>query len=96
LPDANTPRGRRWHGERGGTLEEDLDETLVKQKLLQKLKRAEAEGGTHEYRWGARARAMLLEQDIIGFIAQVYGDQPQAWLERLGKLPAAEQPQAAH
>ena len=61
----------------------------MRDRLLQKIKRAEADGSTHEYRWGPRARALMTEQDVVSFIARVYGDEPQAWLERLGKLPPA-------
>jgi hypothetical protein len=66
-----------------------LENTLVAEKLLQKLKRIENDGHVYEYRWGARARAVLKEEDVIGFIAQVYGDRPEDWLQRLGKAPAA-------
>lgn len=67
---------------------EDYIGDLIKERYLQKVRVMETEGTVHEYRWGAKARAELTEKDIISFVAKVFGDDPQVWMERLGKVVA--------
>ena len=59
-----------WFGDLG-SMDAYLDKVLVADRYLQKIKRIETDGAAYEYRWGPHARALISEQDIISFIAQV-------------------------
>ena len=40
---------------------------------------------TFDYRWGQRARAEFSERDVLSFMAEIYGEDVEKWLEKLGK-----------
>lgn len=48
------------------------------------MRRISPNGQYYDYRWGPRALAECSATDIVSFMAQVYAQNKQPWLEKLG------------
>jgi len=68
-----------------GNVEKYVDTALVKQQYLVKEKVLGNDAAEVNYRWGRRAQAEYTEEDLLKFAAQVYGEDADDWLARLGK-----------
>eukprot|EP00039_Didymoeca_costata_P023268 m.6525 g.6525 ORF g.6525 m.6525 type:complete len:304 (+) comp3546_c0_seq1:229-1140(+) len=69
-----------------GNVADYLEKDMIQQKYLLKV-RGEGDQGNPviKYRWGQRARAEFSEPDILRFLAKIYDQDPDEWVEKLGE-----------
>jgi len=84
LKKLGVQKGKK-HAVFGTDVESFVEKDLVSQKYLMRIKIVEAERQTFDYRWGQRARAEFSERDVLSFMAEIYGEDVEKWLEKLGK-----------
>lgn len=56
----------------------------VRQRYLTRRREHGPNGPQFQYRWGPRAKAECSATDVVSFMASVYGEDPVAWLEKMG------------
>lgn len=63
-----------------------IETEMVRQKYLHKFTRKHNEGEEVVLRWGARAKAEFTERSVLEFMAEVYGEDVEEWVKKLGKV----------